>query len=44
MNARNLHKTAKIVALDFDGIFPTTFLQLLKLPGITVAQYKDICL
>ena len=44
--ARNLHKTAKIVALDFDGIFPTTFLQLLKLPGIgkyTASAISSIC-
>ena len=44
--ARNLHKTAKIVALDFDGIFPATFLQLLKLPGIgkyTASAISSIC-
>ena len=44
--ARNLHKTAKIVALDFGGIFPTTFLQLLKLPGIgkyTASAISSIC-
>ena len=44
--ARNLHKTAKIIALDFDGIFPTTFLQLLKLPGIgkyTASAISSIC-
>ena len=44
--ARNLHKTAKIVALDFGGIFPATFLQLLKLPGIgkyTASAISSIC-
>ena len=44
--ARNLHKTAKIVALDFGGIFPTTFLELLKLPGIgkyTASAISSIC-
>ena len=32
--ARNLHKCAKIIDNGFDGLFPQTFRQLLKLPGI----------
>lgn len=32
--ARNLHKTAQIVANDYDGKFPDTVDGLLKLPGI----------
>ncbi len=32
--ARNLHKTAKIVAFEHDGQFPDTVEGLLKLPGI----------
>ncbi|MGY8946383.1 MAG: A/G-specific adenine glycosylase [Flavobacteriales bacterium] len=32
--ARNLHKTAKIVTKDFNEIFPITYLDLIKLPGI----------
>ena len=32
--ARNLLKCARIVAFDFDGIFPDNYLELLKLPGI----------
>lgn len=32
--ARNLHKTAKIVAYDHNGVFPDTYAGLLKLPGI----------
>ena len=32
--ARNLHKTAKIVSNDLGGLFPLTFSELIKLPGI----------
>jgi len=32
--ARNLHKTAKIVIGNFDGIFPSKYENLIKLPGI----------
>ncbi|WP_392564679.1 A/G-specific adenine glycosylase [Orbus wheelerorum] len=32
--ARNLHKTAKIIAEKFAGIFPTQFDDVLNLPGI----------
>lgn len=32
--ARNLHKSAKIVAEEHKGVFPTTFEQVLALPGI----------
>lgn len=32
--ARNLHKCAKVVAAEYDGIFPDTEDGLLKLPGI----------
>ena len=32
--ARNLHKTAKIVIRDYNGIFPNNFDELIKLPGI----------
>lgn len=32
--ARNLHRCAKIIYEKLDGIFPKTFEQLLKLPGI----------
>ncbi len=32
--ARNLHKTAKIISEDMEGIFPNTSLKLIKLPGI----------
>ena len=44
--ARNLHKTAKIIVSDYKGIFPKTFLQLLKLPGIgkyTASAISSIC-
>ncbi len=32
--ARNLHKTAKIIAYDYDGKFPQKFEQVIALPGI----------
>lgn len=32
--ARNLHKCAQVVVGDYDGIFPQTESELLKLPGI----------
>lgn len=32
--ARNLHKCAKMVAQDHKGIFPSTFQELQKLPGV----------
>ena len=32
--ARNLHKTAQLVANDYAGKFPTTFNEMLALPGI----------
>tara|TARA_B100001175_G_scaffold212648_1_gene180615 strand:+ start:2098 stop:3168 length:1071 start_codon:yes stop_codon:yes gene_type:complete len=32
--ARNLHKTAKIVIKNYDGIFPSKYETLIKLPGI----------
>ena len=44
--ARNLHKTAILVANDMDGIFPTTYKDLLALPGVgpyTAAAISSIC-
>lgn len=32
--ARNLHKTAQQVAFDYDGVFPESYAELLKLKGI----------
>lgn len=32
--ARNLHKTAAIIEMDFDGLFPSEVDELVKLPGI----------
>ncbi len=32
--ARNLHKTAKIIQLEFDGKFPKTHAEIIQLPGI----------
>lgn len=32
--ARNLHKAAKTIATEFNGVFPTQFEQVLALPGI----------
>jgi A/G-specific adenine glycosylase len=45
--ARNLHKTAKIIALDMKGDFPSSFKDWLLLPGIgkyTAAAIASICL
>lgn len=44
--ARNLHKCAGVIRDDFDGTFPATEAQLLKLPGIgpyTAATIAAIC-
>ena len=44
--AKNLHKTAKIIACDFHGIFPTDYDSLLGLPGIgkyTASAISSIC-
>tara|TARA_R100000687_G_scaffold41514_1_gene34045 strand:+ start:535389 stop:536471 length:1083 start_codon:yes stop_codon:yes gene_type:complete len=32
--ARNLHKTAQIIATEYDGLFPVEFARVLALPGI----------
>lgn len=32
--ARNLHETAKKVAFEYDGVFPDTYKELLKLKGV----------
>lgn len=32
--ARNMHKTAQIIAADYNGIFPSTYTELLKLKGV----------
>ncbi len=32
--ARNMHKCANIISVEFDNVFPESFEQLLKLPGI----------
>ncbi|NND93946.1 MAG: A/G-specific adenine glycosylase [Flavobacteriales bacterium] len=44
--ARNLHKAAKIVSEELNGIFPSSFEGLKKLPGIgdyTAAAIASIC-
>lgn len=44
--ARNLHKTAKLIANDCKGVFPNTYTQLLALPGVgpyTAAAISSIC-
>ena len=44
--ARNLHKTAKLIANDFNGLFPNTYTELLALPGVgpyTAAAISSIC-
>ncbi len=44
--ARNLHFTAKAIADDYDGVFPSTYHELLKLKGIgdyTASAIASIC-
>ena len=44
--ARNLHKAARQIMDDYGGVFPTKYLELLKLPGIgsyTAAAISSIC-
>lgn len=44
--ARNLHKCAKVIVEDHNGIFPASYAELLKLPGIgeyTAAAIASIC-
>lgn len=44
--ARNLHKAAKIVVNDLQGIFPNTYADLLQLPGVgdyTASAIASIC-
>ncbi len=44
--ARNLHKTAKIVAYELEGNFPQTYEEILKLKGIgdyTASAITSIC-
>lgn len=44
--ARNLHKTAKHVVAKLDGVFPSTFDELLKLKGVgdyTASAIASIC-
>lgn len=44
--ARNLHKTAKLITNEFDGVFPSSYTELLALPGVgpyTAAAISSIC-
>ncbi len=44
--ARNLHKCAQIICADYNGVFPKTEAELLKLPGIgpySAAAIAAIC-
>ncbi|MGL4632460.1 MAG: A/G-specific adenine glycosylase [Leadbetterella sp.] len=43
---RNLHKAAKLVHYEYGGVFPKTFLELRKLPGVgdyTAAAIASFC-
>ncbi len=43
---RNLHRTAQIIDQEHEGIFPTSYSELLQLPGIgpyTAAAISSIC-
>lgn len=44
--ARNLHKAAKIISLEMNGVFPRSYAELKELPGIgeyTAAAIASIC-
>jgi len=44
--ARNLHKTAKMVSTELNGVFPKSYSNLLKLPGVgpyIAAAIASIC-
>ena len=41
--ARNIHKCAEIIVRQFDGFFPTTEMELIKLPGIGDYTAGAIC-
>jgi len=41
--ARNLHKATKIIAQDFNGIFPQNFNDIIALPGIGRSTAGAIC-
>lgn len=44
--ARNLHKGAKYIANDLDGVFPSTYKDILKIPGVgpyTAAAISSFC-
>ena len=44
--ARNLHKTAKLITNEFNGVFPNNYSELLSLPGVgpyTAAAISSIC-
>jgi A/G-specific adenine glycosylase len=44
--ARNLHHTAKVISNDLNGVFPTTYKEIIKLKGIgdyTASAIASIC-
>lgn len=41
--ARNLHRCAKIICENYDGIFPSTYEEVIKLPGIGPYTAAAIC-
>ncbi|WP_323787194.1 A/G-specific adenine glycosylase [Psychroserpens sp.] len=44
--ARNLHDSAKYVAIELDGVFPSTYSELIKLKGVgdyTASAIASIC-
>ena len=44
--ASNLHKTAKIITEQYNGVFPKTYDELIKLPGVgkyTASAISSIC-
>lgn len=44
--ARNLHSTAKVISANYNGVFPNTYIELIKLKGIgdyTASAISSIC-
>lgn len=44
--ARNMHKCAQLITKQYNGVFPNTYSELLKLPGVgsyTAAAIASIC-
>ena len=41
--ARNLHKSAKIILSEYQGVFPTSYSELIALPGMASLLQAPSC-